>query len=75
MCVCPVRVQSYLIGIVVPDPEVLTDWAKERGIVGSYEELCLNPVCNVTLITVVPMLNERLCLSLAISKSFDRTLV
>uniref|UniRef100_A0A671TCJ5 Arachidonate--CoA ligase n=1 Tax=Sinocyclocheilus anshuiensis TaxID=1608454 RepID=A0A671TCJ5_9TELE len=29
--------------IVVPDPEVFVDWAKERGVVGSYEELCQNP--------------------------------
>uniref|UniRef100_A0A9J8AKE9 Arachidonate--CoA ligase n=1 Tax=Cyprinus carpio carpio TaxID=630221 RepID=A0A9J8AKE9_CYPCA len=36
--------QSHLIGVVVPDPEVFVDWAKERGIVGSYEELCQNPV-------------------------------
>uniref|UniRef100_A0A671TBZ2 Arachidonate--CoA ligase n=1 Tax=Sinocyclocheilus anshuiensis TaxID=1608454 RepID=A0A671TBZ2_9TELE len=35
--------QSYLIGVVVPDPEVFVDWAKERGVVGSYEELCQNP--------------------------------
>ncbi|KAI2661319.1 Long-chain-fatty-acid--CoA ligase 6 [Labeo rohita] len=35
--------QSFLIGVVVPDPEVFVDWAKERGIVGSYEELCQNP--------------------------------
>ncbi|CAL8247664.1 unnamed protein product [Merluccius merluccius] len=35
--------QSHLIGIVVPDPEVFTDWTKERGFVGSYEELCQNP--------------------------------
>ncbi|XP_056140572.1 long-chain-fatty-acid--CoA ligase 1 [Lampris incognitus] len=35
--------QSYLIGIVVPDPEVFADWAKERGFVGSLEELCQNP--------------------------------
>ncbi|KAG1949243.1 long-chain-fatty-acid--CoA ligase 1 isoform a [Pimephales promelas] len=35
--------QSYLVGVVVPDPEVFVDWAKERGIVGSYEELCQNP--------------------------------
>uniref|UniRef100_A0A8C4HJU5 Arachidonate--CoA ligase n=1 Tax=Dicentrarchus labrax TaxID=13489 RepID=A0A8C4HJU5_DICLA len=35
--------QSYLIGIVVPDPEVFVDWVKERGFVGSYEELCQNP--------------------------------
>ncbi|TNN50457.1 Long-chain-fatty-acid--CoA ligase 6 [Liparis tanakae] len=35
--------QSHLIGIVVPDPEVLVSWAKDRGCVGSYEELCQNP--------------------------------
>uniref|UniRef100_A0A8C5AL35 Arachidonate--CoA ligase n=1 Tax=Gadus morhua TaxID=8049 RepID=A0A8C5AL35_GADMO len=35
--------QSHLIGIAVPDPEVFTDWTKERGFVGSYEELCQNP--------------------------------
>uniref|UniRef100_A0A7N6C5J2 Long-chain-fatty-acid--CoA ligase n=1 Tax=Anabas testudineus TaxID=64144 RepID=A0A7N6C5J2_ANATE len=35
--------QSYLIAIVVPDPEVFVSWAKERGFVGSYEELCQNP--------------------------------
>uniref|UniRef100_A0AAY4B1V2 Arachidonate--CoA ligase n=1 Tax=Denticeps clupeoides TaxID=299321 RepID=A0AAY4B1V2_9TELE len=35
--------QSHLIGIVVPDPEVFTDWTKDRGIVGSCEELCQNP--------------------------------
>uniref|UniRef100_A0AAQ5ZLL9 Arachidonate--CoA ligase n=1 Tax=Amphiprion ocellaris TaxID=80972 RepID=A0AAQ5ZLL9_AMPOC len=35
--------QSYLIGIVVPDPEVFVDWAKDRGFVGSHEELCQNP--------------------------------
>uniref|UniRef100_A0A3Q3QCY5 Arachidonate--CoA ligase n=1 Tax=Monopterus albus TaxID=43700 RepID=A0A3Q3QCY5_MONAL len=35
--------QSHLIGIVVPDPEVFVHWAKEQGFVGSYEELCQNP--------------------------------
>ncbi|XP_055017246.1 long-chain-fatty-acid--CoA ligase 6 isoform X2 [Boleophthalmus pectinirostris] len=35
--------ESYLIGIVVPDPEVFVDWAKGRGFVGSYQELCQNP--------------------------------
>ncbi|RVE68422.1 hypothetical protein OJAV_G00091250 [Oryzias javanicus] len=35
--------QSYLVGIVVPDPEVFIDWSKERGFMGSYEELCQNP--------------------------------
>ncbi|KAK7934162.1 hypothetical protein WMY93_005058 [Mugilogobius chulae] len=35
--------ESYLVGIVVPDPEVFVNWAKERGLVGSYQELCQNP--------------------------------
>lgn len=35
--------QSYLIGIVVPDPEVFVDWSNERGFVGSHQELCQNP--------------------------------
>lgn len=34
--------QSHLIGIVVPDPEVFAGWAQEKGIVGSYDELCRN---------------------------------
>ncbi|KAJ6668627.1 hypothetical protein lerEdw1_012109 [Lerista edwardsae] len=33
---------AFLIGIVVPDPEVLPSWAKKRGLGGSYEELCKN---------------------------------
>ncbi|KAK1787060.1 hypothetical protein P4O66_017439 [Electrophorus voltai] len=40
-CFCP-PFQSCVVGIVVPDPEVFVDWARERGIVGSYEELCQN---------------------------------
>uniref|UniRef100_A0A8C7GLA5 Arachidonate--CoA ligase n=1 Tax=Oncorhynchus kisutch TaxID=8019 RepID=A0A8C7GLA5_ONCKI len=35
--------KSHLIGIVVPDPEVFIDWVKERGIIGSYKELCQHP--------------------------------
>lgn len=46
-CVSPC--QSYLVGIVVPDPEVFVDWAKDRGFVGSHEELCQNPVCCTSL--------------------------
>lgn len=41
---CALCHQSHLIGIVVPDPEVFVDWAKDQGFVGSYEELCQNPV-------------------------------
>uniref|UniRef100_A0AAY4E5Y9 Arachidonate--CoA ligase n=1 Tax=Denticeps clupeoides TaxID=299321 RepID=A0AAY4E5Y9_9TELE len=32
--------QSCLVGIVVPDPEVFSSWAQKKGFVGSYEELC-----------------------------------
>ncbi|XP_059803818.1 long-chain-fatty-acid--CoA ligase 5 [Hypanus sabinus] len=35
--------QSYLVGIVVPDPEVLPEFAASKGFQGSYEELCQIP--------------------------------
>ncbi|MBN3275509.1 ACSL5 ligase, partial [Polyodon spathula] len=34
--------KSCLVGIVVPDPEVLPDFAAKRGIKGSFEDLCKN---------------------------------
>ncbi|KAJ3603846.1 hypothetical protein NHX12_028587 [Muraenolepis orangiensis] len=49
-CLCVLQVfvhgdslQSHLIGIAVPDPEVFTNWTRERGFVGSLQELCQNP--------------------------------
>uniref|UniRef100_A0A668ADG6 Arachidonate--CoA ligase n=1 Tax=Myripristis murdjan TaxID=586833 RepID=A0A668ADG6_9TELE len=36
--------QSCLVGIVVPDPEVLPSFAQKLGIRGSLEELCKNMV-------------------------------
>ncbi|XP_038661592.1 long-chain-fatty-acid--CoA ligase 1a isoform X1 [Scyliorhinus canicula] len=36
--------QAFLVGIVIPDPEVLPAWAQRRNIVGSFEELCKNKV-------------------------------
>eukprot|EP00066_Takifugu_rubripes_P009375 XP_003976262.1 PREDICTED: long-chain-fatty-acid--CoA ligase 1-like [Takifugu rubripes] len=35
--------QSHLVAIVVPDPEVFVGWAKDQGLVGSYKELCQKP--------------------------------
>ncbi|NXG57836.1 ACSL5 ligase, partial [Hemiprocne comata] len=35
--------RSFLIGIVVPDPETLPEFAAKLGIKGSYENLCKNP--------------------------------
>ncbi|CAK6446026.1 unnamed protein product [Pipistrellus nathusii] len=34
--------QAFLVGIVVPDPEVMPSWAQKRGIEGTYKELCAN---------------------------------
>lgn len=41
-CVC--SFQSCLVGIVVPDPEYMPEWAKKKGIVGTYKDLCKNTV-------------------------------
>ncbi|NXY63984.1 ACSL5 ligase, partial [Callaeas wilsoni] len=35
--------KSFLIGIVVPDAEILPEFAAKLGIKGSFEELCKNP--------------------------------
>lgn len=32
--------QAFLVGIVVPDPEVVPEWANKWNLKGSYEELC-----------------------------------
>ncbi|XP_065729387.1 long-chain-fatty-acid--CoA ligase 6 isoform X3 [Phocoena phocoena] len=34
--------KAFLVGIVVPDPEVMPSWAQKRGIEGTYAELCTN---------------------------------
>uniref|UniRef100_A0A8C6RDU5 Long-chain-fatty-acid--CoA ligase n=1 Tax=Nannospalax galili TaxID=1026970 RepID=A0A8C6RDU5_NANGA len=36
--------KAFLVGIVVPDPEVMPSWAQKRGIEGTYMELCKNKV-------------------------------
>lgn len=36
--------QSFLIGIVVPDPDSLPSFAAKIGVKGSFEELCQNQV-------------------------------
>lgn len=41
-CLC--SPQSCLVGIVVPDPEVMPEWAKKKGILGTYKDLCKNTV-------------------------------
>ncbi|NXA16048.1 ACSL1 ligase, partial [Sapayoa aenigma] len=34
--------QAFLVAVVVPDPDTLRNWAKKKGIEGSYQELCKN---------------------------------
>ncbi|XP_077182997.1 long-chain-fatty-acid--CoA ligase 6 isoform X4 [Paroedura picta] len=34
--------QAFLVGIVVPDAEVMPGWAKKKGFDGTYSELCKN---------------------------------
>uniref|UniRef100_A0A8C5PSN1 Long-chain-fatty-acid--CoA ligase n=1 Tax=Leptobrachium leishanense TaxID=445787 RepID=A0A8C5PSN1_9ANUR len=36
--------QAFLVGIVVPDAEVMPGWAKKKGFEGSFAELCSNLV-------------------------------
>uniref|UniRef100_A0A8C3Y7D2 Long-chain-fatty-acid--CoA ligase n=1 Tax=Catharus ustulatus TaxID=91951 RepID=A0A8C3Y7D2_CATUS len=36
--------QAFLVGVVVPDPDTLHNWAKKKGFEGSYQELCRNKV-------------------------------
>lgn len=48
-CFSLVGLQAFLVGIVVPDPEVMPSWAQKRGIEGTYSELCVNKVCMVGL--------------------------
>ncbi|XP_004696651.1 long-chain-fatty-acid--CoA ligase 6 isoform X4 [Echinops telfairi] len=34
--------KAFLVGIVVPDPEIMPAWAQKKGFEGTYEELCAN---------------------------------
>lgn len=35
--------ETYAVGIFVPDPDVFPGWAKKQGFSGSYTDLCTNP--------------------------------
>ncbi|MGH0171063.1 UNVERIFIED_CONTAM: hypothetical protein FKN15_060329 [Acipenser sinensis] len=39
--------QSCLVGIVVPDPEVMPPWARKKGFKGQYGELCKDKVKDI----------------------------
>ena len=36
--------KSACVAIIVPDEEVLTKWASDNGVSGSFEDLCKNEV-------------------------------
>ncbi|XP_005996309.1 long-chain-fatty-acid--CoA ligase 5 [Latimeria chalumnae] len=59
--------QSCLVGIVVPDPEVLPDFAAKLGQNGSYEELCKNPVVRKAILEDMVKLGQKAGL-----KSFEQ---
>lgn len=40
---CPCSDQNYVISFVVPNQKRLTELAKQRGIVGTWEEICTHP--------------------------------
>lgn len=41
--VYPCSEQNYVISFVVPNQKRLTELAKQRGIVGTWEEICTHP--------------------------------
>ncbi|XP_070544207.1 long-chain-fatty-acid--CoA ligase 5-like [Ptychodera flava] len=43
--------KSTLVGVVVPDPEVLPKWAESKGIKGDMEYLCQNEEIKRTILT------------------------
>uniref|UniRef100_A0A8D2DPB4 Long-chain-fatty-acid--CoA ligase n=1 Tax=Sciurus vulgaris TaxID=55149 RepID=A0A8D2DPB4_SCIVU len=42
--------KAFLVGIVVPDPEVMPCWAQKRGIEGQYAALCKNKELKKTIL-------------------------
>lgn len=41
-----VSLQNNVVGIIVPDPEVMPGWAEQEGISPDMTELCKNKVTN-----------------------------
>ncbi|XP_003223478.1 long-chain-fatty-acid--CoA ligase 5 [Anolis carolinensis] len=59
--------QSFLVGVVVPDPETLPEFAGKLGINGSYEELCKNAAVKKAILTDMVKLGKEAGL-----KSFEQ---
>ncbi|CAL1273035.1 unnamed protein product [Larinioides sclopetarius] len=59
--------QSCLVAVIVPDKEVLTSWCKEKGIEGTWEEICRNKVVKELILNDITNLGKKAGL-----KSFEQ---
>ncbi|KAL9846989.1 long-chain-fatty-acid--CoA ligase 5 isoform 1-T3 [Geothlypis trichas] len=59
--------RSFLIGIVVPDAEMLPEFAAKLGVKGSFEELCKNPAVKKAILDDMTQLGREAGL-----KSFEQ---
>ncbi|XP_055934302.1 long-chain-fatty-acid--CoA ligase 1-like isoform X1 [Argiope bruennichi] len=59
--------QSCLVAVIVPDKEVLTSWCKEKGIEGSWEEICRNKAIKELILNDITRLGKKAGL-----KSFEQ---
>ncbi|XP_062435656.1 long-chain-fatty-acid--CoA ligase 5 [Rhea pennata] len=59
--------RSSLVGIVVPDPETLPEFAAKLGIKGSYEDVCKNPAVKKAILEDIVKLGKEAGL-----KSFEQ---
>ncbi|XP_040604585.1 long-chain-fatty-acid--CoA ligase 6 isoform X1 [Mesocricetus auratus] len=50
--------KAFLVGIVVPDPEVMPSWAQKKGIEGTYQELCTNKELKKAILEDLVMLGK-----------------
>lgn len=51
--------KAFLVGIVVPDPEVMPSWAQKKGIEGTYQELCTNKELKKAILDDMVMLGKQ----------------
>lgn len=47
---------------MVPDPEVMPEWAKKKGILGTYKDLCKNTVGGTWLKHLFSIINLQITL-------------
>ncbi|XP_077205840.1 long-chain-fatty-acid--CoA ligase 5 [Paroedura picta] len=59
--------QSFLVGVVVPDPETLPEFAAKMGVKDSYEELCKNATVKKAILEDITKLGKEAGL-----KSFEQ---